>query len=132
MSVDYYSYLVAGVKVSEVLREEVTIAEVTKYNENTGEPYKVRNEIKRQFIGAIELTSMSIGEAVEQHELEAFSQCSESNEELIGITIEMVSNYQWVRQIDNLSSEMAVVNQKLRDIGIDIPAQLYLVQQVSY
>ena len=72
MGADYYSKLVAGVKLSSIL-EEVT-SSATKYNPNTGEPYQIP-VTKYKIFGELvdSLSELSIGK---DGELDSIFHCA--------------------------------------------------------
>lgn len=45
MGVTFRSMLVAGVSKSELIGHQMVTTEVTKYDENTGKPYKVKKQV---------------------------------------------------------------------------------------
>ncbi len=50
MSVSYHSYLVAGVRLSDIFRIGTVEREVTRYDETTGKPYQKKVSAKQFFL----------------------------------------------------------------------------------
>ena len=92
MGLEDYSNLYAGVRMDEVYKEDYSEKEVTKYDEDTGMPYKKTLADPVHILGTKKFTQDEWNEFLEEHynpggELELFAIAAAGPPDILGVKI---------------------------------------------
>lgn len=130
MGIDYYSTLMIAIPLKELVKEQNAYEIVTKYNQNTGEPY----EFKSQYI---ELTSNypEIVQITKNEEIDHYDEIKkllkleiDLNHQFIGTVVSQIDMRDEDSNIvdeKNLTKIIQDVKQKLEKINCKIEPKLY-------